>query len=150
MYCYKKNIGVNIELKPNSGFELENANAIAKLIKNFKYKPKHFFSSFDWFSIIKIKELLPESYVGILVDKINSDKEIISILKKCKKNNFFSCGFNKKIITKDIVNYCKDLGIIITIYSSKNIKKKDALKLWDIGVDSIFIDNPLEYKDFLK
>ena len=38
----------------------------------------------------------------------------------------------------------------ITVYSLENIKVNDANKLWNIGVDSIFIDNPLNYRNILK
>ena len=149
-FCSKKNIGVNIELKPNVGFEKENVEAVVKLIKNYKFTCSCYFSSLDWFSAILIKELLPNSYVGILVDEFKKKSDITKILDNCKKYNFFSCGFNIKIVSKDIIDVCKNYGMLINVYSSKNIEKIKAYKLWDLGVDSIFIDNPLIYKNILK
>ena len=149
-FCSKKNIGVNIELKPNVGFEKENVEAVTKLIKNYKFTCPYYFSSFDWFSAILIKKLLTNSYVGILVDEFKKKSDITKILDNCKKYNFFSCGFNIKIVSKDIIDVCKNYGMLINVYSSKNIEKIKAYKLWDLGVDSIFIDNPLIYKNILK
>ena len=148
--CSQKKIGVNIELKPNKGFEKENVEAVVKLIKNFNFSCEIFFSSFDWFSAILVKKLLPKSYVGILINSLNKKNDINNILNKCKKYNFFSCGLNIKFVSREIVKLCKKYGMLITVYSSENIKLNDANRLWNIGVDSIFIDNPLNYRDILK
>ena len=148
--CSKKKIGLNIELKPNKGFEKENVKAIVDLIKKNKFNCEYFFSSFDWFSVIKIKKLLPESYVGILIDSVDQNNKITKILSKCSKHNLFSCGFNMTIVSDEIIKLCKNCGILITVYSSQNIEKKEAEKLWDLGVDSIFTDNPTSYKNMLE
>ena len=149
-FCSQKNIGVNIELKPNKGFEKENVEAVVKLIKNFNFSCEQYFSSFNWFSVILLKKLLPKSHVGILIESLNKKNDIIKILNKCKKYNFFSCGLNTKFISIEIVELCKNYGMQITAYSSENIKIIDANNLWDIGVDSIFIGNPLNYRNILK
>ena len=41
-----RNIGINIELKPNNGKEKENVLAIKKMLNKKKYDHKCFFSSF--------------------------------------------------------------------------------------------------------
>ena len=149
-FCSKKNIGVNIELKPNKGFEKENVEAIVKLIKNFNFSCEKFFSSFDWYSAILLKKLLPKSNVGILINSLNKKNNINKILDKCKRYDFFSCGLNTKFVSKEIVGLCKNYGMQVTVYSSENFKIIDANRLWNIGVDSVFIDNPLKYKNILK
>ena len=148
--CSQKNIGINIELKPNNGFEEANVIAITKLIKKHKFDCQYFFSSFDWFSVIKLRKLLPESYVGILIDSVDQKNNITKILSKCNEHNFFSCGFNITIISDEIIKLCKNYGMLVTVYSSQSIEKNEAEKLWDLGVDSIFIDNPTSYKNILE
>ena len=148
--CSQKNIGLNIELKPNKNFEEENVLAVAELIKKNKFDCQYFFSSFDWFSVIKIRKLLPESYVGILINSFDKKNNITKILSKCSKYNFFSCGFNIKIISDEIIKACNNDGILVTVFSSQNIEKNEAYKLWDLGVNSIFIDNPTFYKNILN
>ena len=147
--CSERNIGLNIELKPNKNFEEENVLAVAELIKKNKFDCQYFFSSFDWFSAIKIRKLLPESCVGILIDNIDKKNNITKILSKCREYNFFSCGFNIKIVSNEIIKLCKNYGITVTVYSSQNIKINEAEKLWNLGVDSVFTDNPISYKNML-
>ncbi len=146
--CSKKEIGINIELKPNKGFEKDNVKAIVKLFKQYKKNLKFYFSSFDWESIILIKKLFPKSNVGLLIDKFDIDIE--KIIKKCKKYKIFSCGLNIKIINKKVVLLLKNNNIHISVYSSKSITYKISNKLFAIGIDSIFIDNPKAYKNLLN
>ena len=148
--CSQKKIGVNIELKPNKGSEEANAVAIAELIMKHKFDCQYFLSSFDWFSAIKIRELLPESYVGILINRFDQKNNFTKMLSKCNEHNFFSCGFNITIISDEVIKICKNYGMFITVYSSQNIEKNEAEELWNLGVDSIFIDNPTSYKNILE
>ena len=148
--CSQKKIGVNIELKPNKGSEEANAVAIAELIMKHKFDCQYFLSSFDWFSAIKIRELLPESYVGILINRFDQKNNFTKMLSKCNEHNFFSCGFNITIISDEVIKICKNYGMFITVYSSQNIEKNEAEELWNLGVDSIFIDNPTSYKNMLE
>jgi len=72
------------------------------------------------------------------------------VLNKCSEHNLFSCGFNMTIISDEIIRACKNHGKLVTVYSSQNIEKIEAEKLWNLGVDSIFIDNPTSYKNMLE
>ena len=148
--CSQKNIGVNIELKPNKGSEEANVVAVTELIMKHQFDCQYFLSSFDWFSATKIKKLLPESYVGILIDGFDQKRNFTKMLNKCNEHNFFSCGFNIKIISDEIIKICKNDGILVTVYSSQNIEKNEAEELWNLGVDSIFIDNPTSYENMLE
>ena len=97
-----------------------------------------------------IKELFPESHVGILFDQNNYITNIKKIFNQYKDNNFFSCGFDINIISDEIISLCKNYEMKITVYSSKNISILEAYNLWKKGVSSIFIDNPLSYKKILN
>ena len=149
--CYNNEIGINIELKPNKGFEKQNALAVANLIKNTKYLPKYYFSSFDWISLIEIKKLLPSSYIGILIDEFGDTNYTENILKKCAENNFFCCGLNRNIATKKNILLFKEKGMKVTVYGdydgryykdkiNDELYYKNSL-LWQNGVDSIFVDS---------
>ena len=84
-----------------------------------------------------------------MVNNLNQKNNIFKILNKCREHNFFSCGFNITIISNEIIKLCKNYAKQITVYSSENIEKNEADKLWDLGGDSIFIDNPTSYKNVL-
>ena len=146
IFCEKNNMGLNIELKPNLGFEKKNVIAIAKLLRNFNFTNQYYFSSFDWNSIILMKELLPSAYYGLLIHDFNNNVFLSNALEICKKYNFSCCGFNNKIINTDIINEVKMNGLITTVYSEDNLKPNEANELWSNGVKSIFIDDPSEFK----
>jgi len=143
-FCTNNNIGINIELKPNLGYEKKNVEAIASLVNNFKNP--FYFSSFDLNSLILMKELLPNSFYGILIDEFDQNFSLENILKILDKYNFHCCGFNKNIITLEVVNLMKNKNIVTTVYSEKNLSPTEANELWSIGVKSIFIDDPSEFK----
>ena len=138
-----KNKSINIELKPNKGLEKLNVDKIVNEIKNFSLE-HIFFSSFDLESCINLKEKLPKAKCGFLnhdFSRINI-KDTIDI---CKKYDFFSCGLGYKTFSSVIANEFKNHNILITVYSEKNISINDANRLWDIGVASVFVDDPTEY-----
>ena len=141
--CANKKIGVNIELKPNKGKEIENIEAINYLFKNNNFYCQYFFSSFDFFSIKMMRKFMPNEFLGFLIDDLKNFKDFISILDKCLNLKCFCIGFNIKLINKKIIKICKDNELKITVYSEKNIKLNEAQKLWHLGIDSIFIDNPI-------
>ena len=115
-------------------------------IKNFSLE-NIFFSSFDLESCIYLKEKLPAALCGFLNDdfsKINL-KDTIDI---CKRYDFFSCGTDLESFSDLIVNDLTNHGILVTIYSGKNISIKDAQNLWEKKVTSIFIDDPSDYLNY--
>jgi len=147
-FCTKNEIGVNIELKPNLGFEKNTVKAIAKLLSNFNFTNQYYFSSFDWSSVVLMKKFLPNAYYGLLIDEFNKDISLKNALDICEKYKFSSCGFNKNIINLDVLHAMKRHNLITTVYSEKNFKPNEANELWSMGVKSIFIDDPTEYKIF--
>ncbi len=134
---------LNIEMKPNKGLEKKNVSKIVEQFNNCFFE-NIFFSSFDLESCINLKEKLPKAKCGFLnhdFSRINI-KDTIDI---CKKYDFFSCGLGYKTFSSVIANEFKNHNILITVYSEKNISINDANRLWDIGVASVFVDDPTEY-----
>ena len=139
--CKKNKGGINIELKPNLGLEKINVEEILKITNLFKEYVPLYFSSFDLDSCIVVKEISSSNSCGILIHNFNhySFEEILKIIEKFK---FFSCGLNIKIINTELVKRLKNMNQLITVFSEKNITNEQALYLWNIGVDSIFSDDP--------
>ena len=139
--CKKSKRGINIELKPNLGLEKKNVEEILKITNLFKEYVPLYFSSFDLDSCIVVKEISSSNSCGILIHNFNhySFEEILKIIEKFK---FFSCGLSIKIINTELVKRLKNMNQLITVFSEKNITNEQALYLWNIGVDSIFSDDP--------
>ena len=142
----KSNINLNIELKPNKGFEEKNVKSIDKTLKQSQFFNEYYFSSFDLKSLIMMKELLPNANYGLLVDKFTNNKTLNNIIDLAKQYNFFCCGFNIEIINSEVIDKILHNNLIITVYSEKNIKVNEAKELWSKGVSSIFTDDPSGFK----
>ena len=113
-----KNKSINIELKPNKGFERLNVDKIVEEIKNFSLE-NIFFSSFDLQSCIYLKEKLPTALCGFLNDDFSKItlKDTTDI---CKRYDFFSCGTDLESFSDTVVNELSNCDILVNVYSGKN------------------------------
>ncbi len=143
--CIERKKNINIELKPNKGFEIENVSKVFELTKNIK-NIEFFFSSFDIISFIEISKIFPQSNRSFLVDDLSNQNidDIISILLKFGAN---ICGLNIEIISPYIIKKMKDNNLYVTVYSDENIDFNKAKECFNIGVDSIFTDDPTELSE---
>ena len=137
---YKGNL--NIELKPNKKFEKENVYQIYKIIKNIN-QIDIFFSSFDMISILEISKLYPQSIRSFLLDDFK-EYNIDDLISISINYDLKICGLNIDLVTADIIKKIKESNMAITVYSDKNINLSSANEIFSRGVDSIFVDNPLD------
>ena len=140
--CNNKNGNLNIELKPNKNFEKENTYQIYKLTKNIN-KIDIFFSSFDITSILEISKIFPQSFRSFLLDDFK-EYNIDDLINISINNDLKICGLNIDLVTADIIKKIKKYNILITVYSDENINLSNANDIFSIGVDSIFVDNPID------
>ena len=140
--CTNYNGNLNIELKPNKKFEKENVYQIYKIIKNIN-QIDIFFSSFDMISILEISKLYPQSIRSFLLDDFK-EYNIDDLISISIKYDLKICGLNIDLVTADIIKKIKESNMAITVYSDKNINLSSANDIFSIGVDSIFVDNPLD------
>ena len=110
-FINKKNIGLNIELKPNKGKEIDNVIAIKKVLKKIQIKTNCFFSSFDINSIKYLKKEIPNIKRSFLINKKNT-KSLSKILNVCKKYDCFSLGLDKKTINEKVISYFKKINYL--------------------------------------
>ena len=140
--CTNYNGNLNIELKPNKNFEKENVYQIYKIIKNIN-QIDIFFSSFDMISILEISKLYPQSIRSFLLDDFK-EYNIDDLISISINHDLKICGLNIDLVSTDIIKKIKESNIAITVYSDKNINLPSANDIFSIGVDSIFVDNPLD------
>ena len=140
--CTNYNGNLNIELKPNKKFEKENVYQIYKITKNIN-QIDIFFSSFDMISILEISKLSPQSIRSFLLDDFK-EYNIDDLINISINNDLKICGLNIDLVTADIVKKIKKSNILITVYSDKKINISGAKDIFSLGVDSIFVDNPID------
>jgi len=141
-FCTNNNGNLNIELKPNKKFEKENVYQIYKITKNIN-QIDIFFSSFDMISILEISKLYPQSIRSFLLDDFK-EYNIDDLISISINHDLQICGLNIDLINADIIKKIKKSNMAITVYSDKNINLSSATDIFSIGVDSIFVDNPLD------
>ena len=140
--CTNNNGNLNIELKPNKKFEKENVYQIYKITKNIN-QIDIFFSSFDMISILEISKIYPQSIRSFLLDDFK-EYNIDDLISISVNYDLKICGLNIDLVTADIIKKIKKSNIAITVYSDKNINLSSATDFFSMGVDSIFVDNPLD------
>ena len=140
--CKSRNGNLNIELKPNLNFEKINVRKVLEISKDIE-DIQIFYSSFDIDSFIEISNAYNNSNRSFLIDSFN-DYSLDDLFSITEKYNANICGLNIEIISKEIIEKIKEHNLLITVYSEKNILEIEAKECFDIGVDSIFIDNPTE------
>jgi hypothetical protein len=94
-------------------------------------------------SILEISKLYPQSIRSFLLDDFK-EYNIDDLINISINHDLKICGLNIEIVTTDIINKIKESNIAITVYSGKNINLSSANDIFSLGVDSIFIDNPLD------
>ena len=140
--CTNNNGNLNIELKPNKNFEKENVYQIYKITKNIN-QIDIFFSSFDMISILEISKLYPQSIRSFLLDDFK-EYNIDDLISISINHDLKICGLNIDLVSTDIIKKIKQSNVLITVYSDKNINLSSANDIFSIGVDSIFVDNPID------
>ena len=140
--CTNYNGNLNIELKPNKNFEKENVYQVYKLTKNLN-QIDIFFSSFDMISILEISKLYPQSIRSFLLDNFK-EYNIDDLINISINHDLSICGLNIDLVTSEIIKKIKESNIALTVYSDKNINLSSANDIFSIGVDSIFVDNPID------
>ena len=138
--CIKRNGGLNIELKPNKGFEKKNVRKIIELTKNCGIS-EIFFSTFDLVSFIDISNELPNSNRSFLIDSFN-DYSLEQLINISSLYNSNICGLNLSLLSEEIIYKIKKAKLLITVYSDKNMNLQEVQECFNLGVDSIFIDDP--------
>ena len=94
-------------------------------------------------SILEISKLYPQSIRSLLLDDFK-EYNIDDLISISINHDLKICGFNIDLVTADIIKKIKEANMAITVYSDKNINLSRANDIFSIGVDSIFVDNPLD------
>ena len=143
--CKTRNGNINIELKPNKSFEKINVRKIIELTKEIE-DVEIFYSTFDINSFIEISNLFFNSNRSFLLDSFD-DYSLVDFISISENYNANICGLNIEIISKEIIEKIKEKNLLVTVFSENNISLIDAKECFNIGVDSIFIDDPSELVD---
>ncbi|MEK7140829.1 MAG: glycerophosphodiester phosphodiesterase family protein [Patescibacteria group bacterium] len=129
-----KKVVVNIEIK-GSGTAQGVAETLERYIEN-GWKIQNFIvSSFYPTELKKIKELMPDINIGIILDKSHK-----GYVKLAEKMEVFSIHPKVELVTKKFLDDAHKHGFKVFAWMLKNPEK--IRKMERLGVDGIFVNNP--------
>ena len=127
---------VNIELKTGVNFYEGIEEAVLKLVQDMEMEDRVIYSSFNHYSIVRIKRLKPDAKCGFLYcDGIYKAAEYaktygIEALHPSLNNMQYPL----------LIEQCKDLGIKIHVWTVND--KKDIQRMLELGIDAIITNYP--------
>ncbi len=130
-------LNANIEIKSSNQRQSETAQNVLSVIN--QCWPMHLeepiISSFDFEVLARIREISPDTRIGLLFDTWQADW-----LDKVKEFNAVSVHFNHRQLNKKRIEEIKQHDVLLLAYTVNRARR--AVKLLGLGVDAIFTDYP--------
>lgn len=135
-----KNLLINLELK-NDMIDYEGMEEkIIKKVYDYKLEEKVILSSFNHYSMVKVKNIDSKIRTGLLYyGTLYKAYEYAEKLKADALHPHFTSIKDKKMVKK-----IRDMGIMINVYTAN--EEEDFNKLIDLGVDAIITNYPNKLK----
>lgn len=130
-------MGINIEIKPCPGRELETGKAVALEVAahNLALERRVLLSSFAPEALAAAKDLAPHLPRGLLVEKPSLGDEALFEKLGCS-----TYATDHKHITPDLMSYWQRQNVPVLVYTVNSPER--ARTLFDQGVAAVFTDKP--------
>jgi glycerophosphoryl diester phosphodiesterase len=137
---------LNIEFKSTEVLSIKNDLALANLLARHSEKKEIVVSSFNPFVLQRLKLLLPQLPLALLVTE-KDEPSNYQFLQKMWLRDF--CGasmlnLDQQMISQPLLKDLKNKGFIVNAWTVND--ESSAIRLLDWGVDSIITDQFLELK----
>lgn len=139
-FCAEKQLGVNIELKPNRGDYAQTARAVARLLKRepIENRIPLLISSFSIQSLRAARDCMPHLPRSLLMERRTTLPQILSRMQELDTCTF---NYDRNLISAELVQSLRDKGIPTLIWTVND--PAEAKRLFEMGVVSVFSDLPL-------
>jgi glycerophosphoryl diester phosphodiesterase len=135
------NLGINVEIKPTSGKDLETAYKVVEILNHHFNSEKLLISSFSVASLALARALNEELHLALLLDRWFEGWQGI-----VKQLNCMSVNVDYRILTSDNVARMKEAGQqYVLAYVVNDLNLAETLYSW--GVDAVFSDMSLTGDD---
>ncbi len=133
-FCKKKNLGINLELKPISSNQNGFVDTLTPMILHYISQGVDILvSSFNKQAILDIHQQAAQVPLGFLIEKTDTQT---SILKFIEDSQCLSIHLPNTLCTKEIIQIAKQLRKKILVYTVND--KLRAEELFSFGVDAVF------------
>lgn len=135
---------VNIELKTGVIFYDGIEDSVLRLVDRLQMQEQVIYSSFNHYSVMKVKELCPNAHVGFLYS--NGTLHMAEYAKENQAEALHPSLNNMQYI--DLLPDCKEMGIDLHVWTVNN--KNDMERMARLGVDAIITNYPDVAYEVLK
>lgn len=127
---------VNIELKTGVNFYDGIEDSVLRLVDKLQMQEQVIYSSFNHYSIMKVKELCPDAHVGFLY--CDGTLHMAEYAKENKVEALHPSIHNTQYI--DLIPNCKEMRIDLHVWTVND--RKDMERMARLGVDAIITNYP--------
>lgn len=127
---------VNIELKTGVNFYDGIEDSVLRLVDRLQMQEQVIYSSFNHYSIMKVKELCPDAHVGFLY--CDGTLYMAEYAKANQVEALHPSLNNTQYI--DLIPDCKEMGIALHVWTVND--KNDMERMAKLGVDAIITNYP--------
>lgn len=137
---------INVELTNYASPNDPLPEKVAELVRQFKLSHRVIFSSFNPLALVRIRRLVPEAPIGLLA--FPGAKGWLARSRLGRLLNYDSLNPEAADVTASLVNRIQKRACRVYVYT---VNRTDEMqRLFAIGVDGIFTDDPLLAQSALK
>lgn len=118
----------NVEIKTGITWYRDIEKKAVDMIKSFGIEEKIIFSSFNWLSVVRCKELLPACPCGLLYESPVNTRHLAYQAKDLGLQ-FLHPDF--RLLTEEVVKECDDAGIGLNVWTINKEEQMQKLIEWD-------------------
>ena len=135
-YVKDKDIISNVEIKTNLRYYAGIEEELIQIIRKHGIGEKVLFSSFNWLSAVRIRDLAPHIPCGLLFE----DRSLRHIAFQAKSMGFAYVHPDRRLIDQEMVSECRALGIGLNVWTVNDKESLDKMVEWE--VDGIITNYP--------
>ncbi|MCR5214965.1 MAG: glycerophosphodiester phosphodiesterase [Eubacterium sp.] len=135
-------ITINIELKTGIIFYPELEEKILQMVRDNNWEDRVIYSSFNHYSVCKVKKLCPDAKVGLLYE--DGPVDVAGYGERLGVNALHPAIYNLQY--PDFMESCRERKLDVNVWTVNS--EKDMIYCRDMGVNAIITNYPEKAKKF--
>ncbi len=132
-------VELNLDIKSSPKGPLGIELKILFILSHYDFLDRTVFSSLDYRSLHRLRELAPDARIGILYDASVKDNPF----QVAREINAFSLHFQKEILSSHLLERARQLGLKTFVWTVNEVAEME--EFLTLGVDGIISDFPEKF-----